>query len=152
MLGRLRMTVKETIDAYINLSETVFAPKHKVNFVANLWNLAHAKGSCDTAALEGAVRNVVATKLGGTTHADDLLLEEEGERKCHVVVCAIRAGKRSLIKFRNYAAEGADDLEPKIWEAARATSAATSFFDPITMYVACSAFGALPYVMHWPLC
>ena len=48
-------------------------------------------------------------------------------------VCSLRAGKRSLIKFRSYPAEGADDLEPKIWEAARATSAATTFFDPISI-------------------
>ena len=130
MLGRLRMTVKEAIDAYIELSETVFAPKHRFNFAANLWNLAHAKGSCDTAALEKAIKGVTAQKLG-VGHTEDPLHERHAQ--CHVFVCAIRAGKRSLIKFRNYAAEGTDDLEPKIWEAARATSAATTFFDPITI-------------------
>jgi predicted acylesterase/phospholipase RssA len=48
-------------------------------------------------------------------------------------VCAIRKEKRSLICFRNYPAAGKADLEPKIWEAARATSAATTFFDPVTI-------------------
>jgi len=48
-------------------------------------------------------------------------------------VCALRGEKRSLISFRNYLLEGKTDLQPKIWEAARATSAATLFFDPITI-------------------
>ena len=48
-------------------------------------------------------------------------------------MCSLRASKRGLIKFRNYPAEGADDIKPKIWEAARATSAAALFFDPIAI-------------------
>ncbi len=48
-------------------------------------------------------------------------------------MCALRGEKRSLVCFRNYSLEGKADLEPKIWEAARATSAATLFFDPITI-------------------
>lgn len=41
--------------------------------------------------------------------------------------------KRKLDLFRSYRAEGTADLGPKIWEAARATSAATTFFDPMTI-------------------
>lgn len=48
-------------------------------------------------------------------------------------MCALGGEHRSLIRFRNYHLEGATDLEPKIWEAGRATSAATLFFDPITI-------------------
>lgn len=48
-------------------------------------------------------------------------------------MCALSGEKRSLVCFRNYSLEGKADLEPKIWEAARATSAATRFFDPITI-------------------
>lgn len=48
-------------------------------------------------------------------------------------MCALRGEHRSLIRFRNYLLEGTSDLEPKIWEAGRATSAATLFFDPITI-------------------
>lgn len=35
--------------------------------------------------------------------------------------------------FRNYPAQNEMDLEPKIWEAALATSAATTFFDSVTI-------------------
>ena len=112
MLGRLRMTVKEAIDAYLALSRNVFAPKHRLNFAANILNLAQAKGSCDTAALEKAIKGEIVKKLGAG-HAEDLLLEEGAPAGCRIFVCAIRAGRRSLIKFRNYAADGADNIEPK---------------------------------------
>jgi predicted acylesterase/phospholipase RssA len=48
-------------------------------------------------------------------------------------VCSIRADLRSLICFRNYPASNEMDLEPKIWEAALTTSAATTFFNPVTI-------------------
>lgn len=37
------------------------------------------------------------------------------------------------MRFRNYRSTGPAPLNPQIWEAARATSAATSFFDPIAI-------------------
>jgi hypothetical protein len=37
------------------------------------------------------------------------------------------------VRFRTYSSSRATDISPKIWEAARATSAATSFFDPISI-------------------
>ncbi|KAH0556296.1 hypothetical protein GP486_005779 [Trichoglossum hirsutum] len=130
MLGRLRMTVSEAIDAYLELSTKVFEPKHRWNFFANLANLSQAKGICDTDALESSIKGVIVQQLGEGKDGE-LLLEEN--RSCHIFVCAIRADMRSLIRFRNYSVEGAADLQPKIWEAARATSAATTFFDPITV-------------------
>jgi len=48
-------------------------------------------------------------------------------------VCSLRREGRSLVCFRNYDREDQSDVLPEIWEAARATSAATSFFDPITI-------------------
>lgn len=38
-----------------------------------------------------------------------------------------------MVRFRNYHCRDATALNPAIWEAARATSAAASFFDPITI-------------------
>lgn len=37
------------------------------------------------------------------------------------------------MRFRTYSSSRATDVNPKIWEAARATSAATSFFDPVSI-------------------
>lgn len=53
---------------------------------------------------------------------------------CHRFVCAVRKSNGSLARLRSYASEAVlveDDIT--IWQARRATSAATSFFDPITI-------------------
>ncbi|KAF9766560.1 hypothetical protein IL306_001014 [Fusarium sp. DS 682] len=108
----------------------VFAPKHKYNKLASLASVLKLKGLCSSAALEEAIKGQVEGSLGEGQQDAPLL---ETEPKCHVCVCALRGEKRSLVCFRNYSLEGKADLEPKIWEAARATSAATLFFDPITI-------------------
>jgi hypothetical protein len=47
-------------------------------------------------------------------------------------VCAIREEMHDTVSlFRSYSSPRALDLAPQIWEAARATSAATTFFEPI---------------------
>ena len=48
-------------------------------------------------------------------------------------VCAVSRECPGVIRFRNYRPSGPAPLNPRIWEAARATSAATSFFDPIAI-------------------
>ena len=81
MLGRLGMSVQEAIDAYLELSKCVFAPRHRHNFVAGFWNAAHARGKCDSAALEAAIQELVARKLG-PGHEDDKLLDEGYSPDC----------------------------------------------------------------------
>ena len=66
------MTVADAIDAYLELSKKVFAPKHRF---AALSNLLQAKGTCNTAALETVIKKIIVEQLGGG-HEDDLLLEE----------------------------------------------------------------------------
>jgi len=49
-------------------------------------------------------------------------------------VCAVsKECPGRIVRFRNYRSVGPSPLNPQIWEAARATSAATSFFDPIAI-------------------
>jgi hypothetical protein len=81
MLGRLGMSVEQTIDEYLKLSEEVFTPKHRFNKLAELKNLWQGKGRCSAEALASAVKKVVAKHLG-PGHEDDLLMEESP--KCHV--------------------------------------------------------------------
>ena len=81
MLGRLHMTVKDAIDAYLDLSKDVFAPKHKFNKFASLVNALKLKGLCSSAALEAAIKAQVEANLG-EGQKDTLLLETEP--KCHV--------------------------------------------------------------------
>ncbi|KAK5048282.1 hypothetical protein LTR84_005952 [Exophiala bonariae] len=128
MLGRLRMSVSEAIAEYLELSKIVFAPKHRYNVFARLRNTATARGRCDSKVLEEQVQKVVGKYLGEGKE-QSLLLEEDPS--CRSFVCALNASKRSLVRFRNYELEGYSDLQPKIWQAARATSAAPTFFDPV---------------------
>lgn len=53
----------------------------------------------------------------------------------HRFVCALTVPIRKLVAIRNYSPRELVDIVSgcKIWEAARATSAAPSFFDPITV-------------------
>lgn len=46
-------------------------------------------------------------------------------------VCAVQASDGEICLFRTYSSLRALDLDPTIWQACRATSAATTFFDPI---------------------
>ena len=70
------MTVADAIDAYLGLSKKVFAPKHRFNFIANLFNLSQAKGTCSTDALEAAIKKIIVEQLGAG-HEDELLEEED---------------------------------------------------------------------------
>ena len=84
MLGRLRMSVQEAIDAYLDLSKRVFAPKHRHNLVAGLLNVANTRGKCDSAALEAAIKEVIEKSLG-VGHKDDKLLDAgSSPDSCHV--------------------------------------------------------------------
>ena len=67
MLGRLGMTVDECIDAYTTLSDRVFEKKsHGVNIKGKL------QGRFDSAALELAVKNILASRGLG----EDALLKD----------------------------------------------------------------------------
>jgi patatin-like phospholipase/acyl hydrolase len=67
MLGRLRMTIDECIDAYTTLSDKVFEKKsHRVNLKGKL------HGRFDSAGLERAVKDVIANRGLG----EDALLKD----------------------------------------------------------------------------
>ncbi|RMD43745.1 hypothetical protein DV735_g1376, partial [Chaetothyriales sp. CBS 134920] len=86
MLGRLEMTIDESIDAYLSLSDQIFQKK------AHRWTIqGKIQGRFDSTKLEQAVKEV-------SPRGDGDLLNST-----------------------------------KIWEACRATSAASSFFDPIAI-------------------
>ena len=48
-------------------------------------------------------------------------------------MCAVRKSNRSLARIRSYTSNALGEEDFKIWEAARATSAATSFFSPLAI-------------------
>ncbi|KAK4233664.1 acyl transferase/acyl hydrolase/lysophospholipase, partial [Achaetomium macrosporum] len=127
MLGRLRMTVDECIDAYTTLSDRVFEKKsHRVTIRGKL------QGRFDGAELERAVKTVVVNRGLG----EDALLKDP-DSPCKVFVCATSKETGDTVCLANYRSPRSDNSDllnaTTIWQACRATSAATTFFDPIAI-------------------
>ncbi|RBA13412.1 pfs [Fusarium proliferatum] len=127
MLGRLRMTVDECIDAYTSLSNKVFEKKsHRIKINGQL------QGRFDSTALEQAVKQTLAD----SGHSKDALLKDCSDGACKVLVCATSKETGDTVCLTSYRpARGVAHLydSTTIWQACRATSAATTFFDPIAI-------------------
>src|SRR5207237_7941093 len=77
MLGRLRMTVDECIDAYVSLSDRIFQKqRHRVTIKGQV------QGRFDSDELERAIKEIVATQGLG----EDALLKDAPDAKCKVWV------------------------------------------------------------------
>ncbi|KAL8330853.1 hypothetical protein RB593_001686 [Gaeumannomyces tritici] len=128
MLGRLRMSVDECIEAYTSLSDKVFEKKcHRVTIKGKL------QGRFDSAELERAIKQIVQQR----GQAEDALLKDL-QAPCKVFVCATNKDDLDttvcLTSYRSPRDDSSDLLDSTaIWQACRATSAATTFFDPIAI-------------------
>ncbi|KAI1094217.1 hypothetical protein F5B19DRAFT_490645 [Rostrohypoxylon terebratum] len=133
MLGRLQMDVQFCIDKYCELSAAIFEPRRShlslLRRSVDKWDL---KGKYRSEALEKLIRDVVEERLG-----DSQAKMFDPESSCKVFVCTFTKSLNTPVLIRSY--KTVDDvdtqalLDCKIWEAARATSAAATFFDPITI-------------------
>ncbi|KAH8689905.1 acyl transferase/acyl hydrolase/lysophospholipase [Talaromyces proteolyticus] len=125
MLGRLKMSIDECIDAYLKLSDRIFQKKrHRLTIKGKI------QGRFDSEELERAVKEIITTQ----GLQEDTLLKDEPDAACKVFVCATRKQTRGIQCLTSYPSpRGNNDLlnSVKIWEACRATAAASSFFDPI---------------------
>ncbi|THW41362.1 phospholipase, patatin family protein [Aureobasidium pullulans] len=126
MLGRLDMSVDECIKAYTELSATVFHKKHRipVNIRGNL------KERYDSKVLEQAIKQIIRDR---NLDENTLLKDPQGTK---VFVCCTSGETSQTSLLRSwYTSRGDPDLyrTVRIWEAARATSAASSFFDSISI-------------------
>ncbi|KAF2179206.1 FabD/lysophospholipase-like protein [Zopfia rhizophila CBS 207.26] len=125
MLGRLGMTVDECIDAYVSLSDRVFRKqRHRLTIKGQV------QGRFDSDELERAIKEIVRRQ----GLAEDVLLQAAPDAKCKVFVCATSNETGDTVRLTSYRSpRGRTRLlrTTKIWEAGRATSAASSFFDPI---------------------
>ncbi|KAI9789028.1 MAG: hypothetical protein M1816_006383 [Peltula sp. TS41687] len=131
MLGRLRMSLDDCEKAYLNLSREIFTPvRRKVNVPGKVYDFLQANGKFDSEPLERSIKTI----LSGKGMSEDELLKEFDEDACKVFVCAVRQDD-STATIRSYKTKFNDRLLKicKIWEAARATSAASRLFEPITI-------------------
>ncbi|KAF5575918.1 calcium-independent phospholipase A2-gamma [Fusarium pseudocircinatum] len=130
MLGRLQMTVEDCIDKYLEISKAAFQPRRSnMNLFARArdgWNI---RGRLDTAALQKEIIGLIDGRPG-ESGLDSLMLKED--LACRSFAVSIgKAAPDTAVLLRTYPSLRDTGLRPKIWEAARATSAASSFFDPI---------------------
>ncbi|KAF2175094.1 hypothetical protein K469DRAFT_81105 [Zopfia rhizophila CBS 207.26] len=131
MLGRLRMDVDTCINKYVELSSAAFQPKRSK---ANIFGKAK-----DLWKTDGAYRSdCLATefkKLAQALECDEQSKLIHPDTTCRVFVCAFTKALNTPVRLRSYITEDSVDTLAgsgcSIWEAARATSAAAVFFDPI---------------------
>ncbi|KAI0861334.1 acyl transferase/acyl hydrolase/lysophospholipase [Xylaria cubensis] len=140
MIGRLGMTVDECIRAYDDVGQAAFTPKRK------LLPIARPKGAFSAKALEAAIKKVVkdnctecATQRSQGRPTDntqclheDLKLRNTACKKTVVLAITKANVDARPTLFTTYGTSMAFQ-DCAIWEVARATSAATTFFKSIKL-------------------
>ncbi|KAM7214398.1 hypothetical protein V8F06_010236 [Rhypophila decipiens] len=131
MLGRLRMSVDECIDKYLQLSAEAFKLKRsKLNLVAKGKDFWKADGKYRSETLATEFR-----KAAMELEEDPDALLFTPDTSCRVFVCANSKTLNQPVLIRSYKTDSSvnyiSTAKCRIWEAARATSAASTFFDPI---------------------
>ncbi|KAG9570996.1 phospholipase, patatin family protein, partial [Aureobasidium melanogenum] len=128
MLGRLEMDVDECIVAYSRLAESVFGQKlSRIPF--NLRGNIQAR--FDSVQLEGAINSVISQC--GASEKD--LLDDGTSRGCRTdrFVCSVDHYTKGIVRLRSYDLPNEPSVRPTICQAALATSAATTFFNPVVI-------------------
>ncbi|KAG8527342.1 uncharacterized protein KY384_007494 [Bacidia gigantensis] len=125
MLGRLKMTTKETLKAYNTIAGAVFSKRNKKPI--------YKEGTFRASTLEIKIKEVVAGQELG-----EYMLNEAGSDLAatgKVFVCAVPNDNMSHPRlFRSYKVRENTSANCKIWEAARATTAAPTFFKPARIF------------------
>ncbi|KAF5855336.1 hypothetical protein ETB97_009428 [Aspergillus alliaceus] len=123
MLGRLEMSVDDCIETYVKLIRTIFEKKSRwpVNLSGNI------KSRFDATKLEKAIKEVVASQ--GAKETDNF--NDGAERGCRVFVCTTSYETKDIVRLRDYSVPTKVDIPATICQAALATSAATTFFNPV---------------------
>ncbi|KAI0076887.1 FabD/lysophospholipase-like protein [Panus rudis PR-1116 ss-1] len=124
MLGRMKMTIGECMAAYQRMSKDIF----------DSWDITKksrltTKGArFDSSKLENAIKTIVQERL----HDKNAPMLDPDNKACKVFVLAVRADDAGTLPthLRTYISDAVDQsfADCKIWEAARATSAAPTYF------------------------
>lgn len=131
LVGRLKLTVNEAIEKYISLSQDVFEPSRTYSGPwSSIRRIRRGIARFDAKILEKKIKEILSSCNGETEWSRMYEPLRAGDRRCHAAVVAVSAGRNKNRMLRLSTSYDRDD-NCKIWEAARATSAAPVFFDPI---------------------
>ena len=120
MLGRLQMTTEEALKEYNSIASAIFSKKNKKE--------PYKEGAFKASTLERKVKEVVTERHLG----DRMLRDMNDNRTGNAFVCAIPAENMAHPRhFRTYQVRENASFNCMIWEAARATTAAPTFFKRI---------------------
>ncbi|OQE26123.1 hypothetical protein PENFLA_c007G06998 [Penicillium flavigenum] len=136
MLGRLEMDVDECIMAYVMLMKMIFDKPSKRG-VSSIFG--KIKPQFDANKLESAINEVINNR--GAKPSD--LFNDQTDRGCRVFVCSITQETKEIVRLRSYSISNKPGIPATICQAARATSAATTFFEPVSIGARRFADGAL---------
>ncbi|KAF2274187.1 FabD/lysophospholipase-like protein [Westerdykella ornata] len=126
MLGRLEMDVDTCIASYSELMKTVF--EEKSSWFPVSWS-GKVKARFDSAKLKSAIEDVVSNNGASPTDA----FNDGKDRGCRTFVCATATETAGVTRLRSYTLPDEGEIPATICEAALATSAATGFFNPISI-------------------
>jgi predicted acylesterase/phospholipase RssA len=126
MLGRLEMGVDECLLAYTELMESVFS--EKISNVPMDWS-GNIRSQYDSRKLKLAVENVI--ERCGLSPTDPM--SDGTPRRSKVFVCTTSKSTLQVTRLRSYTVPNENALPATICEAALATSAATGYFEPVTI-------------------
>ncbi|RDW92542.1 hypothetical protein BP5796_01936 [Coleophoma crateriformis] len=131
MLGRLEMDVDQCITAYSDLAAVVFGEKlNRMPFNIQ----AQVQPRFDSAKLKTTVQKVIAeSKVAQNDASETELLNDKIERGCKTFVCTVDRDTKNITRLRSYSLPEERNIPATIWQAALATSAATTFFEPVTI-------------------
>ncbi|CEJ57466.1 Putative Pfs, NB-ARC and TPR domain protein (JCVI) [Penicillium brasilianum] len=126
MLGRLEMDVDACIGAYSSLAAAVFDDKLKS--IPFNWK-GSVKARFDSAKLESVIQKVVEDS--GTSK--ETLFNDSTGRGCRTFVCTADCHTKDIVRLRSYSLPHEPNIRVTICQAALATSAAITFFDPVNI-------------------
>ncbi|KAK5717227.1 hypothetical protein LTR15_009116 [Elasticomyces elasticus] len=138
MLGRLEMDVDECITEYKNLMCTIFDEKKKslLPFIGKFKINSRFSSKVLEEVIKDVIKNVNKARANSPNKSpipiDELFcLEDQSEspQRCRVFVCAQSEEIGNITRLKSYRLDGDVRGEATIWQAALATTAATSFFD-----------------------